>query len=821
MNFHQKIIVGIFALFFFKANAQVDQGKSLDTLAGNVIKKLRSDDREKIFIHTNKWYFIAGEELWFRAYCINALSHKIFHRSKIMFVDLVNDNDSVIAQLYLNDQQLKLEGKIVLSSGLEEGYYWLRAYTPGMLKYDQEKICVQPIYILNSRKPAAKINYRKQDTSSFNSSPDDMPQINFYAEGGALISGTNSVVAFSATDKNKNPLFISGYVTDSWDSVVARFTTKMPGLGDFKFYVWRSRKYIAHIKWNDKDFTYSFPLVNQYSSRLSVITQTDNYVQLLVSQGDSVYRKHKLSYVLGLNRDSLCFAAVGIDMYDFTISKDKFPAGKTTFLLFDENKQLISERDIFISDLKKIIITADRKEYNAREKVKLEIFTGDSSRPQAIALLSLAVTDDNIAGTNNFMEDQISEIKNDNIDFLQQRDSISKNYTPEQWDLIMLTQKNNYEDEFIKNENHTIPDTLNTDDLVLNRSRGKIVTTKNEPAKNTIVTILSKEAKIIKTDTTDEGGKFHFELPEDLDSTQFILQAIDPKGKILNHKIILDPFRSPVFKTSEKLKQRFLPAQVETLTHFKTHQLDTVIIETGKGWLKAVTIKGIRKKELPYDESKRITNFSRIITGEQLENNSGPNGIVNAILMTIGMHLSDFGINPKSSPLLLVDGVPVDLDNGPQIFDTKKQSAQQQSESPLIQYLNRFSPSLIDFIEVIKGSESAIYGIRGANGVISINTTSKLRVQGNFNGLMKYTFTGFFHPPAFNAPNYDLKELKRSADADRRSTIYWNANLFTDKKGYVPVNFFTADAKTNYTVIITGINSTGEILYKKYKIIRQ
>ena len=54
---------------------------------------------EKVFVHTDKWFYIAAETIWFKAYCINAFSHRLSCYSKTLFIDLVNDKDSVISQL--------------------------------------------------------------------------------------------------------------------------------------------------------------------------------------------------------------------------------------------------------------------------------------------------------------------------------------------------------------------------------------------------------------------------------------------------------------------------------------------------------------------------------------------------------------------------------------------------------------------------------------------------------------------------------------------------------------------------------------------------
>ena len=91
------------------------------------------------------------------------------------------------------------------------------------------------------------------------------------------------------------------------------------------------------------------PLINYYASQISIMDQTPTTLKVVVSQGDSLYQKGKQSYLLGINKDSLCFASVGVDMYELNIPTSYFPAGISKLLLFNEAQEVVSERSIFIA----------------------------------------------------------------------------------------------------------------------------------------------------------------------------------------------------------------------------------------------------------------------------------------------------------------------------------------------------------------------------------------------------------------------------------------------------------------------------------------
>ena len=826
MNALKKIICFLSFLSSAEAFSQTPAFVSIDSLAGQFIKSIRSEYREKIFLQTDKWFYVAGEDLRFRSYCINSLSHKISRHSKTVFVELVDDKDSSISQFFLDNSKLRLEGNILLSPNLHEGYYWLRAFTRLMLAQDSTNIFVQPICIFNSKNRTSSLNEPEVEKLNDNNTTDSgPPRLVFYPEGGALISGTNTTVAFTCTDKKGQPLSIRGYVKDGLDSVVASFATSMKGIGKFNFFVWKSRKYTAFIKWNEKDIPYPLPFVNQFASQISIAEENENFFRVIVSLGDSLYKKNRPTYLLGISRDSLCFAAAGTDMYEVFIPKRNFPRGKSMLVLFDERKQVISERNIYIDrNNLKLSVHPDKEIYGPREKANLDIALTDSNDRAVVALFSMSVTNDSLAkGTVGL--DIVNQIMNDNITFYDPdiSDSALSHYTNDQWDLIMLTQKELFK-EWQKKPDASTFSSFNDSSVDYNISNinARILDGKNQPVPNRIVTLISnKNTVIIETDTTDNRGRVHFPLPEIVDSTLFVLQVTNLKGIQQRDRIVIQAPEFPRIPTPCALKRRFSLIQEKTLNNFKVNQLDTVRIGTGKEWLKEVIVKGYRKKPVEYDEAKRVSSFSRIVTHEQFDK-GGTNSVVNSLLMVPGVHLKGgflvvggsggFSGGPNIEPLLVIDGIAIDPNTIISQWNPK------MYPSPIIQYIEQFAPATIDFIEVLTGGEAAVYGVQAGNGVILINTGTKLRTTKEGTGMITYYPKTYFTASEFAMPDYDKKEIKKSPYPDRRSTIYWNGNILTDSKGTASVNYFTADSKGPYTVTIEGITSSGILIYNKSKI---
>jgi hypothetical protein len=72
----------------------------------------------------------------------------------------------------------------------------------------------------------------------------------------------------------------------------------------------------------------SFPLTpfNFYAGQLSVVNDNNGARKIRVLLEDSIYKKDIKTYLVGVAKDSLCFASIGAGMYEVAIPVEKFPA---------------------------------------------------------------------------------------------------------------------------------------------------------------------------------------------------------------------------------------------------------------------------------------------------------------------------------------------------------------------------------------------------------------------------------------------------------------------------------------------------------------
>ncbi len=99
----------------------------------DLLKKLEEFTKrypsEKVHLHLDKPYYAAGDNIWFKAYVADARTSQPATESGILYVELINELDSVAKQLRLPMQNGISWGDFKLADTLAEGNYRIRAYT--------------------------------------------------------------------------------------------------------------------------------------------------------------------------------------------------------------------------------------------------------------------------------------------------------------------------------------------------------------------------------------------------------------------------------------------------------------------------------------------------------------------------------------------------------------------------------------------------------------------------------------------------------------------------------------------------------------------
>ncbi|MDR2585683.1 MAG: hypothetical protein LBC84_05615 [Prevotellaceae bacterium] len=94
----------LFVFFLTTLSPLCAQLSVTDTLTSRFNAQLFCYPQEKIWLHTDKPYYISGEKIWFRAFLADAASHKPMLISKYVYVELINPLDSIVCRLKIREK---------------------------------------------------------------------------------------------------------------------------------------------------------------------------------------------------------------------------------------------------------------------------------------------------------------------------------------------------------------------------------------------------------------------------------------------------------------------------------------------------------------------------------------------------------------------------------------------------------------------------------------------------------------------------------------------------------------------------------------------
>ncbi|MGB3946683.1 MAG: MG2 domain-containing protein [Bacteroidia bacterium] len=214
-------------------------------------------------------------------------------------------------------------------------------------------------------------------------------------EGGDLVSGLQSKVAFRALNEFDKPADIEGVVVNKQGKTVAAFSSYHQGMGAFDFTPQANENYTVKITRPENiNETYSLPEVLTRGYVMNVDNSKKGEIALTISTTET----EELSVVAQV-RNKIYYASSvatkkGTNKLVFPTAE--FPIGVAQITLFDSKGIERAERLAFVNKDKQLSISVqtEKEKYLPREKVKMSISVKDERGIPMPANLSMAVVND-------------------------------------------------------------------------------------------------------------------------------------------------------------------------------------------------------------------------------------------------------------------------------------------------------------------------------------------------------------------------------------------------------------------------------------------
>ncbi|EFQ79219.1 TonB-dependent receptor [Algoriphagus machipongonensis] len=113
------------------------------------LDKTAANYQEKVYVHTDKPYYYAGDEIFFKAYFNYGNKYLREELSSVLHLELINSNRDYILEKKLQIRDGVAVGNFVLPDSLSQENYYLRAYTNWQKNYGPDHYYMQPLSILS------------------------------------------------------------------------------------------------------------------------------------------------------------------------------------------------------------------------------------------------------------------------------------------------------------------------------------------------------------------------------------------------------------------------------------------------------------------------------------------------------------------------------------------------------------------------------------------------------------------------------------------------------------------------------------------------
>jgi len=337
-----------------------------DTAADRLAIYQRNVVSEKIFVHTDKTLYLPGQVLWFKTYVVDASTHRPLGLSKVAYVEVLDSGNHPLLQGKVALAKGEGDGSFLLPASCPTGNYRLRAYTAWMKNGSPAFFYEQGLTIVNPF----------MDPVTGTASPDAY-DIQFFPEGGDLVTGLPGKVGFRIADRQGRNLNATGRIVDETGHTVQTFAPLRFGLGHFDFQPEPGHQYTAQVRIGDT--VISQPLRQPLGAGFT-LSVTDSADSRLIVRVRKRGVSDKVVYLLVQNRGRVTHtAALELQDRETTLLLDKSALGEGVLhlTLFDGLGRPLAERLAFVYPTHRlgIVAVADSTVYDTRSKVTVSVAT--------------------------------------------------------------------------------------------------------------------------------------------------------------------------------------------------------------------------------------------------------------------------------------------------------------------------------------------------------------------------------------------------------------------------------------------------------------
>lgn len=786
-----RISIAVSVFFFISLTSFSQEKLKTDKIEDKLEDYNATFPYQDIYVQTDKNYYEVGERIWLKAYLRYGKDKLPDTVSTNLYIDFINWKNKIVATKFLRVKEGVAFADYHIPDSLAEGTYKLRAYTNYMRNFPHDFFYTKSIYIKNSDPQFFTMkdyNLLKKHNRKLQRN-EKRYDIQFFPEGGYLVAGIESNVAFKAIDDLEKGVEVEGLLLNSKGDELLSFESSHKGMGTFRFKPEKGEKYKVKLVFEDrKKRKYDLPETQNYGFVLKKSEDSENFIFSVEAKLPETNDKVISDYFLVIHNAGKLLYVNKYNFYEskniLKIKKNELPTGVNQISLISGNLKPKCERLFYVKGCvqKNIQFSELKKRQKTKEKSDLEIFTPESplfnyESNLAVSVVNIEDFSQNWIKTENicqyfslesYLRGRIEDIS---YYFSGKTEEVSANL-----DLLLMTQgwrRYNWE-------------TINADSLNVNYQNEHLISVSGQITRDLLgipikdikvrMSLLNKYNEEFET-KTDDKGRFIFSDLDYSDTLEVLIEARKKSGrKNLVFYLDIDSVIVKDYQIKPEISPKIYATKGRMQKRVKYPAPNERVWEEGQPQDKP--IHGTPDQIIYLDK----ISYSPTATVEQVVKQyvpgfygSGASANFRGVSSIIG----------SSVPHLLLDGVGMHYS-----------------------MINDIPIQDVARIEILKGSSAAIYGIKGATGVIAVYTKTGRYMK---RGEIQFNMLGYATPKEFYSPKYESPESKKGKDL--RKTIYWNPQIILKPGEKHRVEYYNSDLKGKVLITVEGIDENGNPLH--------
>lgn len=724
--------------------------------------------QEKLLISTDRPHYVAQEIIWFKIYIVDASFHKSLDISKVTYVELLDENNQPMLQAKVALKNGIGSGSFQIPNEIQSGTYHLRAYTNWMKNFSSSLFYDKELTIVGTDAIAVeKISEQKTDYD-----------IQFFPEGGALVDGIKSKIAYKIINQNGIGEDLNGVVVNAKNETLTKLVNSKYGMGSFAIEAKVNERLVAVFKnLKGEVFKKELPKINNSGIVMNLNRDTKGLITV------NVYAKNYPSTAVTLfahTRNQVCInetKAFTNGIASFVFNEQDLKDGISQLTIFDDSNKPVCERLYFKKpvDVLSITATLGNKTYAKRSEIAVNLNAKDNAN------VSISI----------YKADELNLGRNENLSTLL-------------WLSSELKGKVEHPEYYL---DHGIENSLDADNLMLTQGwrrfkwndvlgsklfepnyvpeyRGLTINTLLNTTSNikTFLTVLEATPKTFFSPIKG-NGKSSF-LTNFYGKKTLIFQT-DPQDDSVSKFTLINPFliHNQIYKSNSNqianvsnFSSRYIAAQVQAKYYEQQYQ------PISEGTLNIGTTPTIVYN---IDDYVKFPTIQETIKEYVRGVSTYKKNDKEYIKISYRNDLNTLDYMPEKA-LVLFDGIP-DFNYGD---------------------ILTYKTVNIDQISVLQ--EKYFDNDISMGGVFQIKSKDKNLSHFKSPNALIIDFEGLQQQRIFYSPKYITGEQKSSRIPDFRNLLYWNASTYLNKDANLKINFFTSDQTGRYLGLIEGLSDNGK-----------